>query len=499
MSARLSLAKGWPFAATLLVSLVLYRFGIELLVALAAGLVLSWVAYQFRVATLAALSLVVLVPQLFLMIDLLPADWDVIAAGIRISDALLVGMLGASVANVLVIKGRPSVDRVLMGTSAVLGVLLLYAIVRNLGAFGLSAPGEFRFRYLILSLPLYLALAIRDEHELASVQRVIAVLPVLGVITALPVVVAAKGWDVGADSRFYPSAISLALLYSAIWFGISATRDRLRSGRVVSTAVLLLAGVFIVADSHRSVWLVAALSSLVLIRYGFIRLSRIWAWGLGAALGIGVVGVIVGLSGVNVLEYVSTRASAFLNPTADATSYWRLVVWKAYLGPWLANPVLGQGFGAYWDIYVPEFGGRTTVFPHSLYVVTLVKLGASGLAALLGWFYAAWRALAFRVRQQQGVMSISVPLVMGVLGVVGSLAYGTVYHLEFWSLAWLGVGLAEVSAFESSRPDWPRTERSLRHSRSFLACNSGRPSGERGWAQGFGASERIPLISPADR
>lgn len=444
MNARPVLARGWPLLVTVLASLVLYRFGSEPLAALAAGVVLSWLAYRFRVVTVAALSVAVLLPQLLLMIDVLPADWDVITAGVRISDAFLVGMLGASLVKVLFSTARSPAERGLIVASAVLGLLLLFAIVRNLGAYGISAPGEFRFRYLILSLPLYLGLMIRDEHELAFLQRFLASLPVLGVLVALPIVVAFKGWGVGAESRFYPSAISLALLYSAMWFGMSATRDGVWSGRGIRAAVLLLAGVFIVADSHRSVWLVAAVSVLFLMRYGFLRLHRVWMWGLSAVVGLGAVVAIVASSGVNVLEYVTMRASAFLNPTADGSSYWRLVVWKASLGPWLASPVLGQGFGAYWDVYVPEFGARTTVFPHSFYVVTLVKLGASGLAAVLGWFYAAWRVLAFRDSHHHGDAGIGVPVMMGVLGVVGSLAYGSVYHLEFWSLAWMGVGLGQA-------------------------------------------------------
>lgn len=444
MSGSRVIARVWPLGAALLLSLALYRFGIELLVAAAAGLALAWLAYGFRKATIAALYLAVLVPQLFLMVGVLPADWDVIAAGVRISDALLVGMLGATIVMLFVGGERSRGERRLIGASIVLGALLLFAILRNIGLYGISAPGEFRFRYLVLSLPLYMALSIRDGHDLASLQRLLAALPVMGVIATLPVVVAVKGWGVGAESRFYPSAISLALLYSAIWFGISQTGGKARGGRGWTVAVLLLAGVFIVADSHRSVWLVAALSVFVLVRYGFMRLDRVWAWGLGAVLGGAAVGTIVTLSGVNVLEYVSTRASAFLNPAADGTSYWRLVVWKAYLGPWLSNPLFGQGFGAYWDVYVPEFGARTTVFPHSLYVVTLVKLGLAGLIALVGWFSAGWRVLLSRSSDERNKERISVPIMMGMLGILGTLAYGTVYHLEVWSLAWMGVGLAEA-------------------------------------------------------
>lgn len=432
----------WPIAVSVVLAVAVYLVGVNPLAAIAIALVLSVLAYRYRLVALVALLVSVLLPQLLQMIDYLAPDWDVIAGGARFSDLVLVGMWGACAAMLLERRTRTTSERILAGASLLLAGLFIAAVARNWSAFGLSALGEFRFRYLIMGLPVFMALGLDAQGTRSTVARLLAWSPVVGVILTLPIIGMSKGWGVGEASRFYPSAISLALLYGAIWIGLSLQNPDQPVWPGLAHASFLLVAVVLIADGHRSVWLVAAVTFALLVWLGAVRLSRIWSWGLLALAGLVAAVAIIGLSGLSVFDYVTERGSAFVNPTGDPTSNWRLEVWKAYIPVWLSTPLFGQGFGGYWDVYVAGFGTRITTMPHSLYIQTLVKLGLVGMAALAGWFVIAWRTLLVPARQGDG--PVPALALMGLIAVAGQLAYGTVYVLEFWNLAWIGVGLASA-------------------------------------------------------
>lgn len=434
----------WPVLFSGILAVAVWRVGVVVVAALAGVVVASWLAYRFRAATTMTLLLVTLLPLLLQMTGLLPDTWDLIGSGVRFGDLILAGMAGATAMMLLNGGIERARSRVLARVFALMVVVLLISALRNWGAYGISAFGELRFRYLILALPMYLAIGLDREGVRRAIARSLAWFPLLGVVAFLPIVGSTKGWAIGAASRFYPSAISLAVLFSVIWISMSH-RETSRKSTISTYAVFAVAALVIVADSHRSVWLVAAACVLLLTWLGVIHIGRIWSWGLLAVtLAVAVVSIL-SLSGLDVLQYLAIRGQAFVNPSADQTSYWRLVVWKAYLQPWLQSPLLGEGLGGYWNIYVPELDTAVATFPHSMYVQTLVKLGAVGMATLLAWFAAAWRVLVRTIRRAPGSVGSRSPLVvMGILAVASSLVYGTVYTLDFWNLAWIGVGLAEV-------------------------------------------------------
>lgn len=437
-------SKVWPFVGSLLVAGGVYRLGIAPLAAIAVAIVASWIAYQFRMVAVMTLLLSVLVPQLVHMVGILPENWDALGGGVRITDLILVGMWGASAALLVGRRHRSRSENIFIGISLGLAALLFVAVARNWSAYGLSALGEFRFRYLILGLPVFLALGLDSPRSRLLAARALAWAPVVGVSVMLPVVGALRGWGLGQASRFYPSAISLALLLAAMWIGLSSRGSHGRKVPALAYGAYALIALVILKDAHRSVWLVAGVSVVVLAWLRVIRIRQMWAWGLLALIG-GTAAIILSSSGVNLLGYVVARGQAFIDPASDPTSSWRLMVWKAYVGTLMDNPLFGQGFGGYWDVYVPEFGARVITSPHSMYVQTLVKTGLVGMLALLGWFAASLRAL---VRSRSEVGSILRPvqgmIVIGIVAVVASLVYGTVYALDFWALAWMGIALAEA-------------------------------------------------------
>jgi len=435
----------WPVAASIAVACALYVAGLGPLVLLCGVLVVSFIAYRFRVLTVAAMAASLVAKDLMHMNQLLPAGWDSLLGSAGLSDIALVGMWGASVAILMRRTQRSRAEKWLLAMAFAVVVILVGAILRNLGSFGLGALGEFRMRYLMLGLPVYLALGMDVRRSRDAVARILVWAPIIGVMVFLPILGTLQGWAVGPSSRFFPSAVSLMLVYSAVWLSMDRTQVGGPARRLLKYASFPLIAAVVLADGHRSVWLVAAVTLLMLVILGVVRLDRIWSWGLAGIAVAAAAVVVIELAGVDVIDYVTLRSAAFVNPTADTTSYWRLAVWRAYLEPIRQHLVFGEGLGGYWGIFVPEFDADIVTMPHSIYIQTLVKLGIAGLGVLLLWFWTAWRALwQARRRYASSGSQQDVLIVMGLVAIVGSLTYGTVYSFEPWSFGWIGLALASV-------------------------------------------------------
>ncbi|MRR38082.1 hypothetical protein EG829_26225, partial [bacterium] len=279
-----SLLALWPLAASLLLALPILRIGIAPIAAVAGVVAVSLLAHRFRRIAVAALVLSFLIPSLLQMIQLLPDGWDIIGGGVRISDVILVGMWGASFALMVQRREVTQAQRTLVAVSLVLAAVLLVAVVRNWPAYGLSALGEFRFRYLILGLPVYLALGADSAVFRLWTARWVAWAPVIGTMLALPMVASAKGWSLGEASRFYPSSISLALLLAAIWVTLRSADLERGFPQAASYGVLAFIVVLIVKDAHRSVWLVALACLIVLLGTRVVEVKRFWLWAVGLVL-----------------------------------------------------------------------------------------------------------------------------------------------------------------------------------------------------------------------
>jgi O-antigen ligase len=66
----------------------------------------------------------------------------------------------------------------------------------------------------------------------------------------------------------------------------------------------------------------------------------------------------------------------------DETGNWRFLVQWSALTQALATPILGQGFGGYFQFYVPEYHAVIELPPHNIFIYLFSKSGIIGL--LLG-------------------------------------------------------------------------------------------------------------------
>jgi O-antigen ligase len=414
------------------------------LAAIAAVVVLTWLAYVAPAWTFVLGLLIYAVPLSLQATNFVSPDIGALYAGIRPLDIVLVGMLGATIVRALrTWREVPPLAGSILASGAVLWAVFVVEVARNLGVYGISAPGEFRSRFLLLIVPAFIALSITSKLQRRFVARWIFYLSVPYVLLVTPLIGVVKGWGIGPDSRFFPAATALGIVYGLIWMFVS--RGEGVESYPIALELILLAPCLglLFADSHRSVWLAGTTALLVLTLSGEIRLARSWTWiWAGVLFMLGIVFLVGAATGVSPLEYVSTRLRAFTDPLSDQTTAWRLYVWEAQLQTIRVHPIVGQGFGGYFDAYIPELDQRTDIFPHSLYVLTAVKVGFIGLAVMITAGYRMFAALRARLRTAFRPGEDRVYLLMGLVALVSLATFGVAYAWDFLSLAWIGVGLS---------------------------------------------------------
>lgn len=437
-------------------ALVLALFGIS-------AVLLVAVVYRFPSVALVLVFAMGVVPDALLPTGLDVSAYTTVWLGLTAVDAVLFAMCAAVVIRILaartvVHRRGPAPSPVALAVcAAALSVWLLLEVARNWADLGVSSLGEFRFRYLPLILPAYLAVSLVSVSQRRKALKLGIGLSVFGVLALVPAIGLLRGWTFGPSSRFLPAALSLVLLYGTAALVLAARRGVITVSRSVVAVVATIALALVLIDSNRSVWLAGIVGLAMLCIVGELRLERAWRW--GSALGFALAALLLGAvtAGGRPVSFIVERASAIYSPLNDPNATWRFLLWKSELGAFSAHPIAGEGFGGYWSAYVPELGRVITVQPHDFYVQTLVKLGIVGLVLWLACVALVALHLGFGMRR---LVSPDTHLdrflaMFGLVTLIATCAYLVAYALDPIIGMWVGIGLA--SALQARR----RTEPSL--------------------------------------
>ena len=337
----------------------------------------------------------------------------------------------------------------LLAAAACFSVWLLLEVLRNYPSVGLSAFGEVRTRYLILILPFFAAVSLRDKRAVKSMLNVFVFIGLVLPIILTPLVLYLNGWALSAKGSIFNAQISLGILLCllVLW----TCPSWVRWPKAVVYVCTALGTLEILLDAHRSVW-VAAIMAI-----GFLALSspgvtsnvrRLVILSLGALL----IALLQLYTPLHVWDRVVDQGAAAL--AVEDTVAWRVAVQKAALATFADSPLTGRGLGLYWDTYVPEFGRVIKVFPHSVYVMVMVHLGVVG-TLLLGWLgLASWRGLrapAASPRPADRACNAVELSRLGRAALLGLIGYGLAYGFESYILLLIGICLAGV--LHSGRAD----------------------------------------------
>jgi O-antigen ligase len=206
--------------------------------------------------------------------------------------------------------------------------------------------------------------------------------------------------------------------------------------------------VIIIIDSHRSVWFaaVAAAATIYLMKeinhrnmmqnVPLLVFSAIIIFFLAQQL------IMIGMK-TNLVDFVveRTRHLIQIGEGHENTAAWRVAQWKTQMQKFYSNPIAGQGFGGYWGL-----SGRLGVSPHSLYVQTLVKLGIVGMLFYLIIIVKIFAKLKRNIAKykMKADPETAILITAMVILIAGHVFYA-VYAFEYYSLLYIGLGVAASS------------------------------------------------------
>jgi O-antigen ligase len=410
------------------------------------------IAYRLPLLTVLTLIVIVILPSIFQMIPGFSYLWMDIGGGIRIQDVIMVSMLGAVFIKMF-FSTRKKIPQNKLGLSLfviLFGLWILFEIVRNVGMYGLSAPGEFRFRYLILSIPLYVCIFFDQEEKRRSLFKILIVSALFVPILCIPIIGHLKGWSVGGGSRFFSSAISLGLLYGLIGLSLGMKYNLIRINGVLFWAMIFSVGLMILFDTHRSVWLAASVTAFILFIMKELPYRNIMTWLLliiisGVIMYAVAAAFIKSSTGTTPVDFIIERSSDIVKFGEDYNNNaaWRVTQWKMQMQKFYASPITGEGFGGYWGLSGKKWD--LGVSPHSLYVQTLVKLGIVGMFLYLVMILKIFNRLRHTIARykvnRDPEMAI---LITGLIVLIATHVFYTVYSFEYYSLLFIGLSVASL-------------------------------------------------------
>ncbi len=375
-----------------------------------------------------------------------------IGLGVRMQDVVIVSMLGAIILKVIIRAKQLSVRNNLSLSVFIIlfGLWISFEIVRNINVYGLSAPGEFRYRYLILCVPLYIALFFSSAKRRKKLLKLFIASSLFLPILCVPIIGELKGWHVGPDSRFFPSTISLGLLYGLIALGLSKKYKVLKIRSVLYWLIIVSVSLMIIIDSHRSVWITALATGVTLFWIKEIKLRKIMNNVFSATFIVIIIfflahQLILTSLKINLTDFTITRTNDLIkmDGTHNNTASWRINQWKAQIPKYYASPITGQGFGGYWGF--SGIQGDLGVSPHNLYIQTLVKLGTVGmllyLIIVVKIFFKFKRTITkYKIRDDSEMLILT----LGMVVLIGAHVFYIAYSFEYYSLLFIGLGLSSL-------------------------------------------------------
>ncbi len=366
-----------------------------------------------------------------------------IGLGLNAVDLILVGMVCATIIKLILSRmARITLRKVSIVTVA-LSLYMLFEIVRNIGTYGLSAPGEFRYRYFMLFSMFYVAVMFDTPVGRLKLLKLLTAITICSTFLLVLIIGAFSGWSFGAGDRFIHSSLALALFLALASLFYLRKQRLIKMSNAIIWVILIPGFAFLVVEGHRSVWLCML---CVVFIFSLVRgkRARRTAFGILTAISGGIILASVLFGGLyQVSNFLSERTMAYRGFEADPTGAWRMKIWEFAYTSFKEKPAFGDGFGAHGgSVYDLEKGGRLNVFIHSYYMMNLIKLGVVGFAILI--FFGGVLSVAFyrslTVAESLGKERSAIILI-GFVSVVTIHVYGIGYGLEYFCWLFVGLGL----------------------------------------------------------
>ncbi len=408
------------------------------------------VAFRFPLVTVLLLIILAVIPAIFQAAPEYSEEWMFIGFRIRIQDVVMVSMLGAVFLKVIFrVKVLFSRNNLSLSVYVIFfGLWVFFEIIRNINVYGLSAPGEFRYRYLILSAPLYVAFFFSSTEQRKKLLKLLIASSLFLPLMCVPIIGELKNWSIGPDSRFFSSSISLGLLYGLLALGLAKKYRIIKINQILYWFVVVAAGLMIIIDSHRSVWLATFATGGTLFCIKEIYYNKRMNHTLLTIFSIVIIltltnQILILKAKTNIVDYITGRASDLvkLDESYNNTASWRVAQWKGQMSNFYASPIIGEGFGSYWGL--SGVRGDLGVSPHNLYIQTLVKLGIIGMLLYVIIIFKMFIRFKRIITKYNFKNDSEMPiLILGMVVLIAAHVFYIAYSFEYYSLLFIGLGVA---------------------------------------------------------
>lgn len=343
--------------------------------------------------------------------------------------------------------------------AALLGWLLI-ELVLGLGRFGGSALGE--FRYVMPLFWFFAPLGIEtlrrspDEMEYATVPLAIVRVSAVAALAMLVI-------EIGNGGRYYFSAANASRVgfedfrgarfldsYQTFAIAFAGASVLLRARAVRAVGLVPVACLLFVA----AVWtqnrtaLIALLGALAILSLLERRFGLLAATGIGALAAVGLLAVLL----PDLFARLASSYRSALNPAADDSGTWRLLIQLSAFSQAVETPWFGQGYGGYFRFALPN-GTEILAPPHNQFLVLFLKGGvvavALVVAALLAYSIVLWKARRHAFLAPRERLVIELLLVLALSQWLYGLAY------DFLVTLGLFLGCAEVLLQRARRRNSP--------------------------------------------
>ena len=317
---------------------------------------------------------------------------------------------------------------------------VMVCVVRGIPVWGYSAVGESR---LVLSAFLYFSVvyAVRD---IKTFERVLKVCLLLAATRLIYVLIQRFFVDYGGDFLWMmsskPIGTYLGLLATSIivFFLVFLAMGLVKKHRIAVIFTIVFLGLLCLFGSRTpALALTVSTVFVILVTLRRARLNAKMGLLLMTMVLVGVAMDLNSRTGGVLVDSMSSSGIGFVNALDYGTVGWRLGGWRTLIQETLAlNPILGQGFGGYYDIFYSEqYAG---VAPHNEWLVIFSKMGVIGLILFISVVIQLYRIGFKYINASKD--TIRQAYMKGLLAVfTAGLIGGTFFF--FFPFMWIAAGL----------------------------------------------------------
>ena len=362
-------------------------------------------------------------------------------ANIYLGDAFIFLFLSSSFIVVLQSKAVPGLDSK-VGVAIVLFITwALIGVIRGIPTWGYSAVGESRFIiWGILFFPV--VQSIRKQEHFETVLRLSLVLILAYTVFRFNFhLIVECGGDLQLllHTKFMGASRGVVLVSVFAFCLVLLLTHAVKNHRVPLIILAVVCGILIPLGARTALvaWLVSSLFILMTIK----------RWSLGSLFPLIL---IMGVAALFIISFdlfsdesswdpqASRGLTAFTSAEAreTGTAHWRLMGWENIITGTLGkDPLFGEGFGGYYDIFEAENKG---VPPHNDWLLIFSKTGFVGLIFLFNVIYQVY-ATGFRyIKRSTDILRRSYMQALLAAFLIGLVA-GTFFM--FFQVMWVAAGL----------------------------------------------------------